>query len=1002
LADYTLTARLTANADQFVAGFKRAEGTVANLQGKVATSGKRFQELGSKISGVGDSLTRKITLPAVAAAGALMGVTLVKGFNRLVGIDTARAKLTALGHDGESVENIMTSALDSVKGTSFGLDEAATIAASAVAAGIDPGKDLTKYLTLTGDAAAVAGTDLNEMGSIFNKVQTAQRAYTGDLNQLADRGLPIYEWIGEAAGKSADEVRDMASRGEVSSEMFLNAIEKNIGGAAAIIGEESFMAGVANVGAAIGRLGANFLDAGGEAGGFFSTIKPLLGETIGFIDGLADKAQDLGVKFGNAFIGAIEKLGQLKTWFTNLSPPIQSLIIKGAAIGAAFLVGIGPVLKIVGSLISAFGTFKIVIAALMGPVGIAIAIFAGLVAAGVALYKNWDTVKAVAQNVFSSFSPLLNTVKGAFSDLIGSVGPIWDSLKNLFQSTVPILQALGAIFVTVFGVVLSVLAAVISAIGPIINAFINLADMLINVVLAAVSLLFGEWDMAIEYWNMATESAIEVFKSLWEGVVNFFSTFVETIIDFFMGLYMTLVGNSIIPDMVEAIVEWFHNMFDWLIDIVMNIVDGIVEAFTAIYETITSYFEMVGEIIGAVWEYITETFSNALDFILALVTGDFEGMKDAIQNQMQNAQDLLKNIWNAIDSFLSSTLGGIWDTVKSVFASIFSTISSILGNVKSTVSSIWNSIKSFFTTVVTAIVNLVKQRFDNLKNNVTTVFNAVKSFISNVWNGIKTVITTVVNAVRSVVTSVFNSVRSTISSVMSSVRSTISSVWNGIRSTISSVVNGIRSTISSIFNSLRGIVTGAMNGVRNAVSNGITGALNVITNMGSSFKNAGSKIVTMIADGIKGAASKVTGAAKDLMGKVRDYLPFSPAKIGPLTDIHRLNFDGPIGDSIDDAVPTIQRKMGILLGFPEQANPNEASLNYAQGTGLRHSMSYSGASDANGTDSHLAEAISDLRRGLTDLRIEMDGKDVGRIVEPHVTQKQNRLMARHRKTPRGI
>src|SRR5690625_3841326 len=221
---------------------------------------------------VGSQLTKGITVPAVAAASALTGITLVKGFQRLTGIDTAQAKLKGLGHDAESVELIMESALDSVRGTAYGMDEAVTTAASAVAAGIDPGKELTRYLTLTGDAAAIAGESMANMGSIINKVQTANRAYTGDLNMLSDRGIPIYQWLAEEAGTSAEAVRDMASEGEVSSEMFLKAIEDNIGGAAKTMGEESFTAGIANIGAALSRLGANFLDAGGEGKGFFSAI----------------------------------------------------------------------------------------------------------------------------------------------------------------------------------------------------------------------------------------------------------------------------------------------------------------------------------------------------------------------------------------------------------------------------------------------------------------------------------------------------------------------------------------------------------------------------------------------------------------------------------------------------------------------------------------------------------------------------------------------------------
>lgn len=62
-------------------------------------------------------------------------------------------------------------------GDSTGMDAAATTAASAVAAGIQPGKELTRYLSLTADAAAIAGASMADMGSNINKVQTSQIAY---------------------------------------------------------------------------------------------------------------------------------------------------------------------------------------------------------------------------------------------------------------------------------------------------------------------------------------------------------------------------------------------------------------------------------------------------------------------------------------------------------------------------------------------------------------------------------------------------------------------------------------------------------------------------------------------------------------------------------------------------------------------------------------------------------------------------------------------------------
>src|SRR5699024_11654803 len=127
----------------------------------------------------------------VWAGSALVGVGGVMGFGRLVGIDKERTKLEGLGHDAGSTEKIMDSAMDSVLGTSFAFEDAATMAATAVAAGIEPGKELTQYLTTTGDAAAIAGVSLDEMGGILNSVATSNKAYNGSLQQLSQRGLPI-------------------------------------------------------------------------------------------------------------------------------------------------------------------------------------------------------------------------------------------------------------------------------------------------------------------------------------------------------------------------------------------------------------------------------------------------------------------------------------------------------------------------------------------------------------------------------------------------------------------------------------------------------------------------------------------------------------------------------------------------------------------------------------------------------------------------------------------
>lgn len=331
--------------EQRIAGssFTKLGEKLENASGKLETAGK-------KMGAVGSTLTNKITKPAVGAATALATLALYKGFKRLIGIDTARAQLVALGHDAKNVDQIMDAALKSVEGTSFGLDEAATTAATAVAAGVDPAKDLEKYLSLAADTAAVAGIEFNEMGDIFNKVQTTGKAQNDVLKQLSQRGIPIYQYLAETIGVGTDEIVKMARDGKISTKDFLKAVEKNIGGAAKVIGEESFSASVKNIGSDIGRIGANFLDAGGKGGGFFSKIKPMLVDFRGWLGKAEDSSADLGIKFGEAFESMVNKAKELKKRYDDLSPAQQNFVNKVLLIAPAVAIGIGPAITLFSKL----------------------------------------------------------------------------------------------------------------------------------------------------------------------------------------------------------------------------------------------------------------------------------------------------------------------------------------------------------------------------------------------------------------------------------------------------------------------------------------------------------------------------------------------------------------------------------------------------------------------------------------------------------------------------
>lgn len=475
------------------------------------------------------------------------------GFNRALSIEQAEFKLQGLGHSAEEVDKIMENSLASVKGTAYGLDEAATVAASAVAAGVKPGEDLERTLKLVGDAATISGRDMNSMGAIFNKVAASGKMTGEELNQLTDAGIPMLQLLGDSLGKTNEEVRDMVSKGKIGFDEFRNAIEQGMSGAALTMGQ-TFSGALDNTKAAMSRLGKTFMDP------FMKGMTPALGTLTDIIDmvasgtteGLEEKTKLLSDQLGGMINNvldtllplienAIPVLEQLLTNLLNKLPglldKILPIIINLALDLIKALADVLPTLipVLVEGIVSAVKGLTKVLPQIIE------ALVQGLILITQALAEEAPTLIPVLVDAILEIIPLLLDnlplfVNAGFQLIIGIAEGLIKAVPNLIASIPKIIKSLYNSFANPLGIHspstvfadlgVNLIRGLINGIESMASVVINKVKNLANNILKGIKNVFGVHSPSTEFaWigkmNMiGFENGMEGMRDEVQGTID--------------------------------------------------------------------------------------------------------------------------------------------------------------------------------------------------------------------------------------------------------------------------------------------------------------------------------------------------------------------------------------------------------------------------------------------------------------------------------------------------
>lgn len=435
-------------------------GSVAKQQ--IQAAAQQVKEFGDKMGSVGTTLSKNVTAPIAAVGAASLaafaevdaGLDIVvqktgatgEAFENMKGIveniatsipadfelvGTAVGEVnTRFGATGEQLEALSTQFIQfaEINGTDVtnSIDNAQK-ALSAFGLGADSAGTLLDVLNVTGQATGASmdsllngliqnGTAFQEMGLSIEQATV----FMGQMETSGANSETVMNGLRKALKSATAEGIPLNDALSDLQNTILNGTDGVDGLTAAydMFGKsgDQIYAAVKNGTLDFNALSISVEDVGDSVVDTFNATKDPMDDFKTATNAAKIAGADLGNTIQVAALPIIEKLtGVIKTLtdrFRSLTPEQQETIVKigaiVAAIGPALVIG-GKVISMVGSVITVLGT---VVGVLGGPLTLAIG---AVIALGVALWTNWDTIKekaaSLAESVKNAFQRIREFIK---------------------------------------------------------------------------------------------------------------------------------------------------------------------------------------------------------------------------------------------------------------------------------------------------------------------------------------------------------------------------------------------------------------------------------------------------------------------------------------------------------------------------------------------------------------------------------------------------------------
>lgn len=596
--------------------------------GAVGTSsGNAFTGAFSRaISGAGQALASVLK---VGAGAALAGITAAGavGVKTAAQLETAQIGFTTMLGSGEKAQAFLKDLTNFAAKTPFELPGLQQSASQLVATGIATEK-VIPIMTTLGNITSGMGTGsegIQRAVVAIQQMNAAQKISAEDLNQLRDAGVPVYELLSKATGKSTQQIAAMAQAGK------------------------------------LGKKELDALMATLESGVGLERFNGLMEKQSQSLSGLWSTAVDtFSIGMATAIEPVIpllkEGLGGATQWLGDVAIPA---VVEGAGHFASFIrTDLGPALTNVGDFIRT---------EVMPPVGqfgsfLRTDLIPGLQNFGGWLSQNKDWLAAIAVT--------LGTVVAAIQ--------VWSAVTRTITALQVVFNAVLA--ANPIGIVVVAIAGLVAGLTWFFTQTQLGKEIWANVwgFITTVTDGFVTWfrDTAMPWITGALNAAGAVFTWLYENIIKPVWDGISAVVTW---AYQTIIKPYF--DLIAAAIQVVGGVFSWLWqNIVKPVWEGISAAIGAAWSWISeNVFKPIGTAIDVLatgftdfwhshveptWKGIQDAIGTAWTWIKTNVfdpIGKF--ITETIPDKFKEGVKLITSAWNEVAKLAKAPIGFVVETI---------------------------------------------------------------------------------------------------------------------------------------------------------------------------------------------------------------------------------------------------------------------------------------------------------------------------------------------------